>query len=131
MGYDESLVFRRKAGMVALLILVHSLLTSSRDWQPSLEPRIPTNKSNFDYLYRLEDEAKVSRGPPSKRQQGGDAYISPDTSGAAFTDERMGPPPSSASIPWLKRRSISSHTMGDRCKLKCVVKAHMYAGVLR
>ena len=77
--------------------LPHSLLTSYLDWQPTLKPRIPSKRGNFDHLYRSEDEATESRGRPSNQQQGVHAYISPDTSGAAVIDERMGPPSTSQS----------------------------------
>ena len=70
------------------------MLTSFIDWQPSLKPRIRPTKLKLDHLYRSEDEAKESLERPSKRQQqGGEAYLSPDPSGAAVTAERMGPPP--------------------------------------
>ncbi|MCJ1359526.1 MAG: hypothetical protein MMC33_009528, partial [Icmadophila ericetorum] len=75
MGYSESLTLPRKA-----------------DWQPTLKPRIHPTKVNLDHLYRSEDEAKESLERPSKRQQGGEDYLSPDTSGVAVTGERMGPP---------------------------------------
>lgn len=68
------------------------MLTSSLDWQPSLKPCIRPTKANLDHLYRSEDEAEESLERPSKRQQGDESYLSPDTSGAAATVQRMGQP---------------------------------------
>ncbi|KAL9607271.1 MAG: hypothetical protein Q9167_007802 [Letrouitia subvulpina] len=62
-----------------------------------------------DYQNQLqsEDEATESRGRPSNQQEGVNAYISPDASGAAVTDERMGPPSTSQSDVKTPRPDIS------------------------
>ena len=62
---------------------------------------------NFDYPYSSEDEATESRGRPSNHQGGGNAYISPDISGAAVTDGQMGPPSISPSNVKTPRPDIS------------------------
>ena len=83
------------------------MFTSYLDWWPGLKPGILPKKTNLDHLYRAEDEAEKSRKRRSNRQQGSDAYVSPDSSGAAVTDERMGPPSTPQSDMKTPRPDIS------------------------
>ncbi|MCJ1466353.1 hypothetical protein MMC07_004972 [Pseudocyphellaria aurata] len=90
MGCNENLILPRKA-----------------DWLSCLKPRASPASLKLDHLYGSADEAEETNEPPNKRHQGDKgeglrAYLSPDTSGAACTVERMeslSSPPSEVKSP--------------------------------
>ncbi len=87
MDHSESLTFARKAGMVTLLLSLHTfMLTSSLDWRINLKPRMQPPYWDLGFRNKLQNKAGDSEGQASKRQQQGDtSYLSPVASGSNAT----------------------------------------------